>query len=220
MTTPANTIGLIYLVTNLINGKQYVGQTVKTLDGRWREHQNVAARGRGHLIAAAIRKYGAHNFRVTELTPAISISELNILETLYIAGLDTFSPRGYNLDSGGANPIKHPETRARISARAKGRPSWRKGKKHKPESILKMSLAKKGCPPTRKGATHTPEAKAKLSAARKGKPGHPHTEEFKARLSERNKGNTYMLGRKQSPDHVRKRIENSQRTRRLNATRS
>ena len=30
----------IYLITNKINGKQYVGKTENTIDERWREHCN------------------------------------------------------------------------------------------------------------------------------------------------------------------------------------
>jgi group I intron endonuclease len=218
MASPAEpSIGLIYLLTNVTNGKQYVGQTINSLHSRWRDHQNNAARGLRYPICLAIKKYGSHCFRVVELARAASLDELNALEVLYIAGLNTLRPHGYNLDSGGKNYRTHPETKAKIGAANKGRPSHRKGKKHSPESIEKMRAVHAGHPPTRKGATHTAEAKAKLSAARKGKPGHPHTEEFKARLRERNKGNAYALGYKQPPEHVGPRIANSTKTRRLNA---
>jgi group I intron endonuclease len=219
MTTPALSFGLIYLLTNLVNGKQYVGQTVQGLSRRWRQHKCAAVAGRGHLIASAIRKYGSTNFRVVKLTSAESFTELNTLETLYIAGLNTLSPQGYNLDSGGRNGMKSAETRAKIGAR-------KRGKKNGPlpprtaEHCRNISLAKTGKPSWNKGKAWSTETRERMSKARKGRTGHPHTDEFRSRLSERNKGNTYMLGRKQSPEHVRKRIENSQRTRRLNASRS
>jgi predicted GIY-YIG superfamily endonuclease len=31
-------MGLIYKITNQINGKIYIGQTISTLSKRWREH--------------------------------------------------------------------------------------------------------------------------------------------------------------------------------------
>ncbi|MBR3051000.1 MAG: GIY-YIG nuclease family protein, partial [Selenomonadaceae bacterium] len=47
--------GVVYLIWNIVNGKKYVGQTVKA---RFNEH----ARQNG-IIGRAIRKYGKKNFR-------------------------------------------------------------------------------------------------------------------------------------------------------------
>lgn len=219
MASPVEVSGLIYLITNLANGKQYVGQTTKGLRRRWQAHCNTAKRGFDYPLSLAIQKHGQQSFRLTELAYAASLDELNILETLYIAGLNTISPYGYNLDSGGKNFVRHPSTGRKISAS-------RKGKKigplppRSPEHCRNIGLAKKGKPSWNKGKAWSSETRAKMSEARKGKHGHPHTEEFKTNLRERNKGNAYMLGRKQTLEHVRKRIESGQRTRRLNAARS
>lgn len=52
----------IYLITNLINGKQYVGQTIYTAEQRFKQHL------RGDLyIDKAIRKYGVENFKLEVL---------------------------------------------------------------------------------------------------------------------------------------------------------
>jgi group I intron endonuclease len=219
MAFPNNSFGLVYLLTNLINGKQYVGQTVQGLNRRWQQHKQLAATGRGHLIASAIRKYGSANFRIVELARAESLAELNVLEALYVAGLNALSPRGYNLDSGGRNGIKSAETRAKIGAQ-------KKGKKNGPlpprtaEHCRNISLAKKGKPGWMRGKKWSDESRAKLRESIKDRPGHPHTEEFKARLRERNRGNTYALGYRQPPEHVEMRVASSVETRRRNAARS
>lgn len=191
-------IGRIYLIRNLTNGKCYIGQTINSVRSRWTAHRAASKRGSSAPFHRAIRKHGEQSFRLVELCVAYTLEELNELESVYIHGLRTLSPRGYNLDSGGKNYSTHPETKAKIAAANKGRPSARKGKKHRPESIEKMRLAQLGKPGTRLGHHHSPEAKAKLSAARTGKPGTPHTEQFKQRLSERNQGNSYSLGLRRS----------------------
>ena len=53
----------LYCHTNRVNGKCYVGQTVDTMDERWREHLSAAKANRGSpALGAAIRKYGADVF--------------------------------------------------------------------------------------------------------------------------------------------------------------
>jgi len=42
MGTPAKPFGIIYLITNKVTGKQYVGQTVQALVKRWVAHVSVA----------------------------------------------------------------------------------------------------------------------------------------------------------------------------------
>lgn len=194
-------VGRVYLVTNLVNGKQYVGQTTHTVRSRWTSHLSASRRGSSVILHQAIRKYSELSFRVVELCKTFDLTELDEIECSYIRGLRTLRPLGYNLESGGTNYITHPETKAKIGAANRGRPSHRKGIKHKPESIEKMRAAQTGHAPTRLGHRNTPETNAKLSAFRKGKPGVPHTEEFKRRLSERNRGNTYATGIPKTPEH-------------------
>lgn len=187
-------MGYIYLITNKINDKKYVGQTRVSIQSRWRTHVAVSKRCKGYIINEAIRKYGESSFQVVELDRADSIDRLNELEVFYISTLNTIRPNGYNLDSGGNNFKRHPQTGAKISAA-------KKGKKHGPypprsaEHSHNLSLALKGKPSWWKGKKRSAESRVRMSMARKGKPGHPHTDEFKARLSKRNIGNSYGVGR-------------------------
>lgn len=89
--------GHIYVITNLINGKQYVGQTSRSIDTRYYEHcydnRSTSA------IHAAIVKYGVKNFKVEELEE-VDITEMDSKEQYWIAKLDTFK-NGYNKNIGG-----------------------------------------------------------------------------------------------------------------------
>lgn len=93
--------GFIYVVTNEVNGKEYVGQTRSSLSHRWSQHVLKARKGRSAL-QCAIRKYGAEAFRI-ELLEVIrgSRDELLRAEIDYIARRDSMAPRGYNLMPGG-----------------------------------------------------------------------------------------------------------------------
>lgn len=60
----------IYVITNKINGKQYVGQTSNTIQQRFKEHLYTAKRNeqtRQSPIYRAMRKYGIENFIIKEL---------------------------------------------------------------------------------------------------------------------------------------------------------
>lgn len=90
----------IYLRTNLVNGKQYVGQTN---DFKQREYEWNSLNGHyaGKLIFNARKKYGLENFKVEILKECDTQDELNKWEIFYIKELNTKKPNGYNLTDGG-----------------------------------------------------------------------------------------------------------------------
>ena len=53
--------GAIYVLTNTVNGKSYVGQTWNTPEKRWKQHVGQSGTSR-FPISCAIRKYGAASF--------------------------------------------------------------------------------------------------------------------------------------------------------------
>ena len=100
---------LIYLVTNLANGKKYVGQTRLRLEHRWKQHVRDAGNGSSTLIGAAIRKYGTDAFSVSIICTRSSQAELDTAERFYISSLGTHSStgNGYNLTAGEALRLYH-----------------------------------------------------------------------------------------------------------------
>lgn len=108
----------IYVVTNSANGKRYVGQTIQSIEARWRQHCSL--QGKCRAIESAIRKYGAGAFSIEEIAVAESQSELDALERLWIARLNTVSPNGYNLSGGGEGAgVMNESTKAIIRANAR-----------------------------------------------------------------------------------------------------
>ncbi len=170
---------IIYKVTNKIDGKMYVGQTVQTLKDRWKDHVR-GDKGSESYLHRAVAKYGADNFIVETIDTASTLEGLNVLEIHYITALGTLAPNGYNLELGGNNKECHPDTRAKISATLKGRAipnRWDKGftGAHTDETKARISQKLKGRPIANRWTkgNSTPmkeETKAKLSAAIKGKP--------------------------------------------------
>lgn len=75
--------GVVYLITNLVNGKYYVGQTIQSLKQRFRVHANHPST----YIAKAIRKYGRDNFLIETLCQAHNADELDRMESLWIIAL-------------------------------------------------------------------------------------------------------------------------------------
>ncbi|AHL19603.1 group I intron endonuclease family protein [Enterococcus phage VD13] len=137
----------IYLITNNINGKQYVGQTARTIEKRFNEH----CRKNHQAIGKAIAKYGKENFTVEELHHTEDFEKLQELEIIEIESRNTLAPNGYNLVEGGGGTVGYnhtEETRAKMSkikkAQYNGKSNPFYGKKHSEESKAKMSAAKKG----------------------------------------------------------------------------
>ena len=93
----------IYKITNLINGKIYVGQSNDPVR-RWKEHKWDAFNPNckeNSAIHDAFLKYGIENF---EFTIIGWYENYNEMERQYIKTLNTLYPNGYNLTEGGDEP--------------------------------------------------------------------------------------------------------------------
>ena len=89
--------GCIYVITNTVNGKQYVGQTWD-FPRRRSEHEKVK---KGYPIYRAMRKYGRDAFTWSILVSGVATQgQLNELEARVIAERGSLVPRGYNLLAG------------------------------------------------------------------------------------------------------------------------
>lgn len=88
---------IIYLIENKLNGKKYVGQTVRDLDRRLYEHIFFDH----SVIHRAIDKYGWQNFEVSVIEECSSQEELNEREVYYIKKFGCMTPNGYNVVAGG-----------------------------------------------------------------------------------------------------------------------
>lgn len=100
--------GIIYCYTNLINGKQYIGQTIRPVDRHCthiRNEYRIQDRTPFHM---AIMKYGTENFSYNVMELCVTTNreslqqELNDLEQRLIAKHDTRNKsKGYNIAIGG-----------------------------------------------------------------------------------------------------------------------
>jgi hypothetical protein len=92
----------IYKITNLINMKSYIGQSIN-ITKRFAKHQKIAFdtsdKHYNYPLYKAIRKYGIDNFSF-DIIEECKRSELNEKEIYYIAHYDTYR-NGYNQDQGG-----------------------------------------------------------------------------------------------------------------------
>lgn len=111
--------GIIYVYTNTINGKQYVGQTVNEVN-RKSAHKNCYVDTK---FSRAIKKYGWSNFKYKVLVNCEENTKeklkevLDYWEKIYIDKLDTFNS-GYNMTKGGEGALgvkRTEETKEKMS---------------------------------------------------------------------------------------------------------
>lgn len=133
---------IIYKITNRINGKIYIGQTIRPLSVRLKQH---LARGES-LVSKAIKKYGIDNFVIEQIDAANSISSLNEKEIYWIKYNDCISPNGYNISQGGFGSlgVQHSESwKKQHSLKMRGVSNPLFGKKHSIETKRKIGLKSK-----------------------------------------------------------------------------
>ena len=89
----------IYIITNAINGKQYIGKTERNIDKRFAEHKSDCFKRlkEKRPLYSAMRKYGIENFTCSIL---IETSNPEQDEIRFIKEYDTYK-NGYNATLGG-----------------------------------------------------------------------------------------------------------------------
>lgn len=98
----------IYKITNMINNKIYIGETIRSIEVRWREHKNEAlneGHGYNYPIHIAMRKYGLDNFKIEILencADEIRFERESYYIQLYNSHLQT---KGYNIALEGSGVI-------------------------------------------------------------------------------------------------------------------
>ena len=146
--------GNIYCITNKVNNKKYIGQTVRTIQGRLGSHFNEV-RYKTDPLHTAMNEYGVENFEI-ELVERCDASIMNERELHYMSEYATMYPNGYNVSTGPAIGFMPDATRDRISKSLTG--------KVIPQEVrAKLSKATKGIP-------KSSETKSKISATKTGRP--------------------------------------------------
>ncbi len=187
---------IIYKITNIINGKIYIGQTIKTVEERWKQHYYEANNGSVFYFHKAIRKYGKENFKIETVCGCIGSAErLKELEIIFIAKYKAnVYGVGYNMTDGGEGTTGlklSEETKRKIGEAGKGN-KYNLGKKLSEETKRKMSKAARFRSPNFLGKQHTEKSKKKMSESHDGQTpwnkGLKHSEETKRKMSESRKG--------------------------------
>jgi len=196
----------IYLITNLLNHKKYVGLTKFSLEERFLQHTK-----RGFLLTEAIQKYGTQQFSIELIEEVESTERAYELEIFYIKEYNTKAPNGYNLTDGGDGIVGWQPTdnyRQECSERVKQLHKNKKvgmyGKNHTEKTKQKMSESLKGnqnC----LGRVLSEETKSKISLSHKGKTLSDLT---KNKIKENHHNvsgeNNPMYGKKHSPETIEK----------------
>lgn len=214
---------VIYKITNLLNGKIYIGKDSKN---------NPKYFGSGRILKLSIKKNGIENFKKDIIDQCESESELNEKEIFWINHYKSTNKEiGYNLTFGGTggNTVLNEEQKIekykkireinlKLSSDERSKKyGVNKGKIginfHSEETKKKLSESNTGekngmfgKDPWNKGKLFSDETKHKMSESRKGKPawnkGIKMTEEQKENLSDK------MRGRK-TPDDTKIKISES-----------
>jgi len=149
--------GVIYLLIDGTNDKEYVGQTTRSVEERFKEHVR-----KNYYIGNAIRAHGENMFTIAIIKECENKEELNLWEKHFIRSRDTKYPNGYNLTDGGDCCWKHTdETCAKISLKKMGKNNSFFGKKHSDKT--KAIISSKNT-----GQHRTDLTRARMSKARKG----------------------------------------------------
>ena len=171
--------GYIYLITNNVTGKIYVGKTKHSIEYLYSEHLKNARRGVRYVsyLYRAMQEYGIENFTVSQIEEC-PLEILDDRERFWIKKLNSQNPEiGYNIQEGGnGGAVRSKEfalTQKQLDALDAGR--------HLPSSAHHKEVISK----VMHGKTVSEETREKLRKAQLGKKA---SEETKQELSEMRMG--------------------------------
>jgi group I intron endonuclease len=174
----------VYMITNLVNNKIYIGQTVD-FERRKRRHINDSFNENRikYPINKAIKKHGVDNFKFEIIEITDTYEDVKVAEIYWIAYYGSKNRKvGYNLTDGGDGTIGHTmsdEMKKKMSDLFTGRPMPEKtrlavikantGKKFTDEHKDKIGEAQKGNKNHRFGKKNSEEQKKAVSIAQSGR---------------------------------------------------
>lgn len=173
----------VYLTTNLINGKQYVGDHSSN-DLSSYKTKNYLGSGRPYL-QQALKEYGRKNFKREILEFFNTKEDAYSAQEKYINLYNTLVPNGYNISPTGGHGNRN---------------CWSE------ESRIKLSLSKKGKTLSNKGRPLTEEHIANLKGKNVGK---KHSIEQNLLHNEKIKGVNHPFFGKPRNEETKKKISKS-----------
>ena len=190
---------IVYKATNKINGKVYIGKTIRSMSHAKARHHDRSKLGFNTYFYNSIRKHGIDEFIWEVIYKGISDKDIREKEISFIRQYNCRdTTKGYNMTDGGdgsSGIICKDSTRKLISANNKGEKNVCYGKfgnnhpaygnKHSDETKKKISEAHKGKP-------KSDETKVKISKARLHKSKYSYKLRLKA-IKLREQGYTYQL---------------------------
>lgn len=216
-----STFGIVYKVTNKVNGKVYIGQTTRTLNKRKSEHISAALTEKykgqcSEYFHNALRKYGKNAFVWEILETCSNKYDLDLAEQWYVMYYNTFKSKtesnGYNLTKGGngnSGLIFSDEHKRKISESKKGNKlSEAHKQKIRDNAKINPNYGNKGrvtsnytknlLREANLGKKLSDDIKRKIGLSSKGNKhalGYKHTDEVKAKMSKSTSGkNNPMYG--------------------------
>lgn len=213
-------INYVYVTTNLLNGKQYIGDRSCNCDPEKDKYL-----GSGLLINKAKKKYGKNNFLKTIIDDSFKTrKEAFEAQEKYIIKYNTLSPNGYNISPKGGIGITGcmaEETKQKISNKLKNRIFSEEHKKKLSLTLkgkLKSETHKKNIKkfhkhtvPWNKSKKLEPLSEDHKNKIRKSITGKQHKEETKKKIHDSNVGkhnhdgkHNPMYGKKHSKEAIEK----------------
>lgn len=203
----------VYMHTNKINGKKYIGWTSRLPEERWRNngYEYLQTDKNGNYkhkhFGPAINLYGWENFDHVIVYEYLTEEEAKQKEKELIAQYDTINPeKGYNLTLGGDGTVGYQHTdeaKEKMSKAKQGKKPWNYGISPTEETLKKLRESHLGYKPSKeqlekmsKSMTEwwsNEENRLKMSGENNHNYGVKFSEETKRKISESQKGKIIPL---------------------------